>query len=74
VCVYARVCVCEGGYRARGHMRHTLKSFVAPLAAPNFFYYLIQGTIFEKAVLKIKCTFVFFLQLSSKILLTLRRI
>ena len=46
---------------------------VACLAVPYFSHYLINGTIFENMLLKIKCVFWFSLQLLSETFLLLRR-
>jgi hypothetical protein len=65
--VHARASVTLLIHHAR-HMRHIVTSFVASLAPPYFSTYLINGTIFEKKILNIKCVCFdfFFLQLSSK--------
>ena len=67
------VCVCESACaHGRVHvalliqhskrMRHTVLSIVASLAPPYFRHYLINGTIFVKKLLNIKCVILFSLQ------------
>jgi len=51
----------------------TILQFVACQALNIFPHYLINGKIFEKQLLIIKCVFLFSLQLLSEIFLILRR-
>jgi hypothetical protein len=55
-------------------MRRVILSSVACLALHNFVLVLINGTIFGKTILNIKCAFWFSLQCSSEIFFILRRI
>jgi hypothetical protein len=55
-------------------VRHTVLSFVAPVAPPYILIYLVNNTIFEKKLLNIKCVFSFSLQLLFETFLILRRI
>jgi hypothetical protein len=54
-------------------MRRTVLSSAVCLALPYFLYYLINGTIFGKKLLNIKCVFLFPLQRLSQIFLILER-
>jgi hypothetical protein len=55
-------------------MHYIVTSFVAPRSPLHFFDYLINGAIFGKKLLNIKCVFLFSLQPLSKTFLILRRI
>jgi hypothetical protein len=89
-CARARGCVCEWvmGGRGRVHALASVYPFLSsmqcvcdifwhpiPLWLYSIFqHYLINGTIFEKKVLHIKCVFLFYLQYLSRTFLILRRI
>jgi hypothetical protein len=53
---------------------HIVSSFGAPQAPPCFRHYLINGAIFGKKLLKIKCVFLFSLQNLSITFLILKKI
>jgi hypothetical protein len=53
---------------------HIVTSFVTPLTPAFFRHYLINGTIFGKTLLNIKCVFWFSLHLPSETFFILRRI
>jgi hypothetical protein len=55
-------------------MRCTILSPVVCVAVPYFYNYLINGTIFTKELLSIKCVFWLSLQILSEIFLILRNI
>jgi hypothetical protein len=52
--VCMRVRACSLTYPPRNPMRHIMMLFAAHLSLPH---YLINGTIFEKHLLNIKCVF-----------------
>ena len=54
-------------------MRRIILSPVACLAVQYFFHIVLNGTIFEKSLLYIKCLFRLSLQLLSETFLILRR-
>jgi hypothetical protein len=80
LCVHACVCVRACGYPGAWACACELRAYglaihLWPLCLHHIFrHYLINGAIFGKKLLKIKCMFSFSLQLLSKTFLILRRI
>jgi len=71
--VYSKCVFVASGIQHAKCMRSIVLWSMACLAVSYFPHYLINGTIFEKMLLKIKSVFWFSLQLLSEIFLLLRR-
>jgi hypothetical protein len=54
-------------------MRHTVASFVTPLASPRFLLYPLEGTIFRKKVTEHKICVMIFSTILFKTFITLRK-